>query len=437
MDLGLNDTTALQALFRHAPLDMTFNQVIRALAQEGQYIDPSRRAGEPSAIREHRLFEGDHIDRVPVELDVHRSNLDVITWRNGGTSERSDHFGLIAPKNSKAKQTPYGANRIYGDNINRNKLLRRASYTAADAYKTTTQVENMHGIGKAGAPLTSAGYQTKDHGLLRNQIYSAIHELSAGNVSVSEFELMLQRIGVEIPNEVQWLLTKYKANGDAKFKEFVRAFEPYFETHSKHVEPESYPNRATLDMGDRDDDDAIHDGNRRTVRASMNVSSAGDIISWVGTDAAKTDETLTHDRGRVHYDPLYASSTNILNWDNQAAEPYRPRTAPAAARLYHNTSNIVAWSDSQSGPGDSKVSKRRFAWADSGIPYGTDLDAMPHDGRNAPLRNDNRKHRTTCKAHVPSINSRRTGEWFEPPPPLQSRYVSSSVPFGTDRDVQK
>ena len=268
---------------------MTFNQVIRALAQEGQYIDPSKRAGEPSDVREHRLFEGDQINRVPPELDVHRSNLDVITWRNAQESERSDHFGLIAPKNSKAKQTPYGADKIYGDNINRNRLMRRGSYNPAQAFQTTTQVENMHGIGKDGAPLTTLDIKRRIVVCSRNKVYRR-STTGAGNVSVSEFELMLQRIGVEIPDGVKWLLTKYKANGDAKFKEFVRAF-GRAETPRSTCHRQQQAARPRHGRASDDGNDSV----RRTMRASMNVTSAGDIISWVGADAAKTDESLTGD----------------------------------------------------------------------------------------------------------------------------------------------
>ena len=56
----------------------------------------------------------------------------------------------------------------------------------------------------------------------------SIRLLDRGGIDTDEFRIRLNKLGCEMPAEVDRLLVEYQGNGRATFKTFVRAFEKYF-----------------------------------------------------------------------------------------------------------------------------------------------------------------------------------------------------------------
>jgi len=104
--------------------------------------------------------------------------------------------------------------------------------TADARFESSTQAAQRTGLwgkGDAHRPSTSAGYGTLDRGLLREQVYSAVRTLDAGDVTVRQFRARMADLGIELPPAVERLLQGYSYGGGAAFPVFVKAFEGFFD----------------------------------------------------------------------------------------------------------------------------------------------------------------------------------------------------------------
>jgi hypothetical protein len=102
-------------------------------------------------------------------------------------------------------------------------------------FESSTQESQRLGLhGKEDSshrPATSAGYRTEDHGLLREQVYSAVRQLDSGRISTKVFRERLFALGISVPISVEKLIQVYDCNGRADFGKFIRAFEDFFASH--------------------------------------------------------------------------------------------------------------------------------------------------------------------------------------------------------------
>ncbi|GMI41050.1 hypothetical protein TeGR_g8140 [Tetraparma gracilis] len=90
---------------------------------------------------------------------------------------------------------------------------------------------DVHGM-TGSAPSQASNGVNCEQKMLRQQIFSLIRKMDGGEISARDFQDKLFTMGFEIPPSVLQLLKNYDSSGKADFKQFVRAFEKYFDSRA-------------------------------------------------------------------------------------------------------------------------------------------------------------------------------------------------------------
>jgi hypothetical protein len=286
------------------------------------------------------------------------------------------------------------------------KLLVQAGAAGGDArFETATQASLRTGLhGKADTahrPVTSAGYRTADHGMLREQVYSAIRQLDAGALPAGRFRERMAALGMPIPPVAERLLHNYDTNGKADFSRFVRAFEDAFAERTvaavggEAAMVEGSGDAPLTASGAAADvspsapfaHDSTSAGTYRSARAAAQAErSHGDILGWQG-EAAQNAEvregTGASRRRHVTDRRLYdkeSPALDIMSVQDQArfgatgrsdaimgtAPDLRPSRRAVADARYRTAGNITAWAGGDFGPEGGVGSGGGAAAASSG-----------------------------------------------------------------------
>ena len=124
---------------------------------------------------------------------AHDRSTDVVTWKK---DQLAINRGLDA-KLWNTRALNYNTELWKGDVVagvlvhNQEEPLAR--------FETEAQHAALAGIGEPDVPLTSAGYQTADKGLIREQLYSLIRQLDQGSITINTFRQHLSAMRIEMP----------------------------------------------------------------------------------------------------------------------------------------------------------------------------------------------------------------------------------------------
>ncbi len=98
---------------------------------------------------------------------------------------------------------------------------------------STARMSMQAGIGEEFACSSGVGGGINcEQKMLRQQIFSLVRKMDGGEITARDFQDKLFTMGFEIPGPVLQLLKNYDSSGKADFKQFVRAFEKYFDSRS-------------------------------------------------------------------------------------------------------------------------------------------------------------------------------------------------------------
>ena len=283
-------------------------------------------------------------------------------------------------------------------------------------FESVSMAEARRGIGSSSGPVTSAGYNGKDGGFVREQIYGCIRQLDSGSLTVRAFRTRLATLGVPIVPAVEKLLGDYTSTGRASFPHFVKAFEDYFMTatvadDAGRPAPHSFPGQREAEASG-----ALY-GRPRTGKARPDAPVAaqdhGNLLSWEGAADVTEEErkAMTRDGLRPAMkkrQDMYtgAVTKNIVTWDGPDPEGEDLIGARRPHRVSHRGRD-KAMAERDAG--------NFLAWASGGFDHVPDAHVSGHvvdthpDGTPMVRR----------KGRVPSAEVREHG----------------SVPFGTHQDV--
>ena len=161
---------------------------------------------------------------------AHDRSTDVVTWKK-------DQLAINRGLNAKlwnSRALDYNVDLWKGDVVA--DVLVHGQEIPGQRFETESQHAALSGIGEPDVPITSAGYQTADKGLIREQLYSLIRQLDQGAITMRTFRQHLSTMGIPVPPRAERHLQLYASNGRVNFKEFVMAFEDYLQNATIHVD---------------------------------------------------------------------------------------------------------------------------------------------------------------------------------------------------------
>jgi len=219
--LGLKETQALKELLRHS-YEMTFHQLVAALTKVDVRETQVSALSKSSLNRSRNIFDEERAmeqkARKPIARTAETERTSMMPHRHPDPENRND-------------------NMLFGD---------RSDMTSASSFATTSQVSSSPVRGRI-APITSAGYDTRDKGLLRQQVHAAIRRLDAAEFDERMFSRRLSDLGIApLPEAAQKLLDRQLNGNRISFKEWVRAFEPYFEEKTFQEEQRDSSSRPKM-----------------------------------------------------------------------------------------------------------------------------------------------------------------------------------------------
>lgn len=94
---------------------------------------------------------------------------------------------------------------------------------------SVSSIQMMDGL---GSDHSSAGMNCEQK-MLKQQIFSLVRKLDGGEITATAFHDRLFTMGFEIPPAVLQLLKNYDSSGKLNFKQFVKAFDQYFQSRSE------------------------------------------------------------------------------------------------------------------------------------------------------------------------------------------------------------
>eukprot|EP00943_MAST-04B_sp_MAST-4B-sp1_P008671 g8671.t1 len=245
-------------------------------------------------------------------------------------------------------------------------------------FDTTYELAAAEGLQRKDGPLTSAGYDTRDNGLVREQIYSSIRQLDQGGLTARDFRTRLAQLGLKMPHEAKRLLTHYESNGRVAFKDFVQAFEPYFQSCTVHN-----PDTKDSDKRQRPQTAPVMPHHKRRGQTSQAFSGHGDIIAWSeGKHSLKNveeqkREMLKASRTWQQRQKNYNLHCDILSWDETGEAIEKSRKKKNTALKQKN--NIITWEGAPPAPAFTPtklISAYGQKVHNKPCPYGTERDLL-------------------------------------------------------------
>ncbi|GMH53862.1 hypothetical protein TrRE_jg1605, partial [Triparma retinervis] len=216
--LGLKITTDLDALLRRSECcDTPFGEVMRTLCVPDHGAAPFDAFGIQQSGGKARPRA-----QVNNEFGIARKR----TAPHRATS-------LLAESTADSERRQIGAR---GSGGRKGKFFSDSSQIAGTlnqgADKTlhsTSKMQMLEGLGEAHTAATGVNCEQK---MLKQQIFSLVRKMDAGEISATIFQDKLFTMGFEIPVTVLQLLKNYDSSGKVNFKEFIRAFERYFDSRA-------------------------------------------------------------------------------------------------------------------------------------------------------------------------------------------------------------
>ena len=221
---------------------------------------------------------------------AHDRSTDVVTWKK---DQLAKNRGLDA-RLWNTRALDYNTDLWKGDVIA--DVLVHNQEQPLQRFETESQHAALTGIGEPDVPITSAGYQTADKGLVREQLYSLIRQLDQGAITIATFRQHLHSMRIPVPPRAERHLHLYAANGRVNFKEFVVAFEDYLEQATVHVaEPDHSPVRPASTepwwrTGGR--------GGKHNPRLQRGY---GDIITWEHSEGGGEARDITREHEKATF----------------------------------------------------------------------------------------------------------------------------------------
>lgn len=441
-ELGIRETHECKRLLRQTPI--SFRELLHSLMQTTNEIPANVAAGVARTISARDAMKGSedpchqrvrlNNEFVPTKDDLQAQvtrekcskDSNVITWASAD--------GVVDPPKAPSKGKSRGEYSHRNASTIRNpSLWTPGGESVADTirntnqhhFDTTYELAAAEGLQRTGGPLTSAGYNTRDNGLVREQIYSSIRQLDQGSLTSKDFRLRLQQLGMELPQAAKTLLAHYESNGRVDFKDFVRAFEPYFrrstihspvkENHG-HVDGHNHVTGldgriGSVSLGPRGANGEL----LRNAGYNKSALGHGDIIAW---DPEKYSKHPQEENARLKTEAFkrrqkfYAESggSSILAWtgpENAAPAARRKRGSGKPPAAQSNKDNIITWV----GAAPAKVQKPSKLTSVYGMrvhnkpcPYGTDNDILAPGERGQVIGSRGQK--------LAPQSTQGSGRWF-------------------------
>ena len=227
---------------------------------------------------------------------------------------------------------------------------------------------------------------------MRQQVHAAIRKLDAGDMDKTAFRRRLTELGIVMPPEAERLWNRHSADSNAPFKDWVRAFEPFFMDSTRPVPPSPEPVPSP--------EPASRASKAKARVSTGHPTSNGDVLTWA---AAPTTEEPRATR-RHSADVAHRGDPKLLVPD-EAPEPHED--VRAMRRTARESTN--------------------FAWHSMFI---------PEQPTHVPLRAGYRSGAASASKPPPfsylgepEVTVLATGVTRHRPPP-------SRAPFGTEADVR-
>lgn len=94
---------------------------------------------------------------------------------------------------------------------------------------STSRMQMLDGLTPGAVAPTGVNCEQK---MLKQQIFSLVRKMDAGEITATVFQDKLFTMGFEIPQNVVQLLKNFESSGKVNFKEFIGAFDKYFDARS-------------------------------------------------------------------------------------------------------------------------------------------------------------------------------------------------------------
>jgi len=184
VNMGLDQTPEFLSIVQHAPLNLNFGKLIKALLQTDD-------------VKSHTAVQMPQRHREP------KSN-DVIAW--GGT--QPIHVARASPRGGESMDSPWASEPS---------LHERHRGKHIHTEKFTSQLSEPEAF---------------PHNTMKENIYSCVRQLAQNVISTDEFRKQIISLGVVIPDQVHRLLNKVNCDGVVNFSAFVCGFESVFHAHA-------------------------------------------------------------------------------------------------------------------------------------------------------------------------------------------------------------
>jgi len=222
--LGLTITSDCESLLRRSECSSTpFNLVLRALCVQdhgGPPLDGTFVAASAAApvnmMAGSRTVKGGEFG-ARKRTDPRRAES--VLSASGSTTEKAN----VAERGTGSRKGKFFS---HSDGV-RSTLDMGAGKTLI----SSARLSDVHGMSGVEPSQAGSGVNCEQK-MLRQQIFSLIRKMDGGEISARDFQDKLFTMGFEIPAGVLQLLKNYDSSGKADFKQFVRAFEKYFDSRS-------------------------------------------------------------------------------------------------------------------------------------------------------------------------------------------------------------
>ena len=492
--MGLEETPEVKKLLRQQPCEFSFTQLLQALCAKRVGTPIKAPAGALVRRSEGDIFgnEGLHmgegasgVRRGAPKLGVTHSGLDVVTWRDeksrvASATIGSDALNGIEHRGRGVFSSKDSSSNSVSDAMHRGSYALSSEATGA-AWDTTSRRQASEAFPDMAVQGSASTLPGAPSARIKGRVYSAIRALDENTITEQEFVSRLLECGVEINHSIEHLIAKHRANGTAKFQDFVQVVQPYFtkidREYSIQMAQQQQQRAGTrggagqrLPSNNRTKDeqeyyDAVSNqkpGATPTQGGPLATQHHGDILTWSSQPSGleKRAQKLSGGRllgmgksrspNRKHLQENLGSFT----WESgTATESHRARGSAAPNNNTVTSGNIISWHEEDhqaatqaawspaslgslsGGQGRLHYSMAKKLYGGS-TPYGTDVDLG--EGLDKTYGHG----RQARKGLVRSRGRETTGAWLTQPPAAQQQtnrvpsYGSTRAPFGTDVDVR-
>ena len=429
--MGLKETHETARLLRQTPI--SFRKLLNSLTKT---MNEPRKGFGSERINAHKtrinLF-GPQADLWTPKGRVHNGHAekvmydsDVVTWTKKQVAK--DPRGKKAPGQYHQNfAESHFAIRMDGEEIPplyNTKVAEMMRETDEHHFETSTQSTYVNGLGqKDKLPITSAGYHTKDRGLLREQIYSCLRNLDSGTFDANQCRQRLENLGVKIGAASEKHFQKHLRTGQMDFNKFARSFEDFLEKSTMHV-PLEVPHGSTKRP------QTVRRTKGRPDYTPVAAKNHGDIVTWQHT--VSNEKEMRHHsaqsfRKKVENAFMDSKTNNLLHWqEHGAAERVKHHKAYIPSPTVMSDPQLLHWTGKED---ESSRPERIRNKAQSHI-------ARQHKGRDCPYGTTVDQAKPRLQGIRPVVGSRKmcvgprnipTGQWFDPrdraPVSLHKRFI--------------